>query len=420
MTASPASPARNIAAGVIGNLLEWYDFAIYGFFAAQIGHTFFPAKDEVTQILSAFGIFAVGYVMRPLGGCVVGYIGDKFGRQVALTFSVTAMAVPTFLVGILPGYQTLGIAAPIILTLLRMVQGLSVGGECTTSWVFLFESAPAGRRGFAGGFAEVGACGGILLGSMTGSLIADAMPADALQQWAWRIPFIFGLLVGLIGFFLRRSLPATEAAPKPAQSPLLETLRNHRPLLLWLAGLTMFGSVGFYLVFLYVVSWLQFADGISPAHALEINTLSMSVLIPIVLGSGWLSDRFGRKPLLLLAMFGGLFGAFPLLRLMHHPDPTMILAGQLGFTLIVGIFWGTVPAAMVEAAPRNVRCSALSLGFNVTAGIVGGLTPLVATWLVRRTEDDFSPAYMIMGAAAISLVAMVFYREPAVEEALAD
>jgi MHS family proline/betaine transporter-like MFS transporter len=199
---------------------------------------------------------------------------------------------------------------------------------------------------------------------------------------------------------------------KATQSPVLEVLRHHRPLLLWLAGLTVYGAVGFYVVFLYVVSWLQFADGISPAHALAINSVSMVMLIPVLLAASWLSDRFGRKPILLLALMIGLFGSFPLFRLMHHADPTMILVGQLGFTLSIGMFWGTLPSAMVEAVPRGVRCSALSLGFNTTAGIVGGLTPLVATWLVHRTADDFSPAYMMMGAAALSLVAMVFYREP--------
>src|SRR5260370_30336918 len=145
MTTETSTRLRSMAAGVIGNMLEWYDFAIYGYFAAQIGRTFFPSQDAVSQILSAFGIFAVGFLMRPLGGAVVGYIGDKFGRSVALTFSVTAMAVPTFLVGVLPGYQTLGPAAPIILTLLRLLQGLSVRGECTPSWVFLSEPAPPGR-----------------------------------------------------------------------------------------------------------------------------------------------------------------------------------------------------------------------------------------------------------------------------------
>jgi MHS family proline/betaine transporter-like MFS transporter len=196
------------------------------------------------------------------------------------------------------------------------------------------------------------------------------------------------------------------------RSPVAETFSNHRALLLWLAGLTVFGSVGFYLMFLYVVSWLQLADGIAPAHALEINSLAMAALLPVELLAGWLSDRVGRKPLLLLSMMLGLFGAFPLLRMMHHTHPAMILAGQLGFAVILGTFWGTLPAAMAEAAPRGVRCSALALGFNVTTGVVGGLTPLVATWLVHRTEDDFSPAYMIMAAAAISMLAMVFYREP--------
>jgi MFS transporter, MHS family, proline/betaine transporter len=412
MTTDTNNGLRSIGAGVIGNMLEWYDFAIYGYFATQIGRTFFPSQDPVTQILAAFGIFAVGFLMRPLGGAVVGYIGDRFGRSVALTFSVTAMAVPTFLVGILPGYQTLGLAAPIILTLLRMLQGLSVGGECPTSLVFMVERAAPGRRGLAGAIALCGNCAGILLGSLTGSMIAAAMSPVAIEHWGWRVPFMLGLLVGLVGFFLRRNLHDAPAAETVARSPLAETLRDHRPLLLWLAGLGVFGAVGFYLMFLYIVSWLQFADGIAPVHALEINSMSMAALIPVMIGMGWLSDHVGRKPLLLLALLLGLFGAFPLLRLMHHTNPTLIILGQLGFSLILGTFFGALPSAMVEATPVRVRCSALSLGFNVTSGIVGGLTPLVAAWLVHRTVDDSTPAYMIMAAAAISLAAMVFYREP--------
>src|SRR3981189_795629 len=176
-----------IAAGMIGNVLEWYDFAIYGYFAAAIGRHFFPHEDAVAQLLSAFGVFALGYLMRPVGGALIGHIGDRLGRRAALTFSVAAMAIPTFLIGLLPGYATLGIWAPLLLTILRMVQGLSVGGEYTSSMVFLVEHAPSGRRGLMGALASCGACGGILLGSAVGAGFAASMSDAALDTWGWRI-----------------------------------------------------------------------------------------------------------------------------------------------------------------------------------------------------------------------------------------
>src|SRR5262245_36703561 len=181
---------RIIAAGAIGNVLEWYDFAVYGYFAAAIGRTFFPSEDQVAQVLAAFGIFAVGFLMRPVGGALIGYIGDRLGRRAALTFSVAAMAIPTFLVGVLPGYQPLGIAAPILLTLLRMIQGLSVGGEYTTSIVFMVEHAKPGSRGLIGAIGCCGAVGGILAGSATGAALASVMSEADLESWGWRIPFM--------------------------------------------------------------------------------------------------------------------------------------------------------------------------------------------------------------------------------------
>jgi MHS family proline/betaine transporter-like MFS transporter len=177
---------------MIGNVLEWYDFAIYGYFAAAIGRHFFPHQSPVAQLLSAFGVFAVGYLMRPVGGVLVGHIGDRFGRRAALTFSVAAMAIPTFLIGLLPGYATIGLAAPIALTLLRIAQGLSVGGEYTSSMVFLVEHAPEGRRGLMGALTSCGATGGILLGSAVGAAFAAAMPIETLDAWGWRIPFLLG------------------------------------------------------------------------------------------------------------------------------------------------------------------------------------------------------------------------------------
>lgn len=396
---------------MIGNLLEWYDFAIYGYFAATIGRVFFPAQDPVAQVLSAFGIFALGYLMRPIGGIVVGHVGDRYGRRTALTFSITAMALPTFLVGVLPGHATLGIAAPILLTLLRMVQGLSVGGEATMSMIFLVERAPPGRRGLVGSLASLAANGGFLMGSAVGAAFAALLPADALATWGWRIPFLLGLLVGIVGWWIRRLLEDDPPRPAPATSPLTDTLRHHGRLVARVAGVAIFNAVGFYLMFLYIVTWLQGVDGVAPARALEINTVSMVVLLPVMIAAGWLSDRVGRRPLMFGALILAFAGAIPLLWLMHHPDPALMLAGQLAFVVPAGICLGVMPAILTEAVPAGVRCTAVSLGYNIAFGIIGGLTPLTAAWLVARTDMDLSPAWLIMGAATVTFAALLASRE---------
>lgn len=403
--------SRIIAAGAVGNILEWYDFAVYGYFAAAIGRAFFPSEDKVAQVLAAFGIFAVGFLMRPIGGALIGLVGDRLGRRAALTLSVAAMAIPTFLVGVLPGYHTLGLAAPVLLTLLRMVQGLSVGGEYTTSIVFMVENAKPGERGLIGAVGSCGAVGGILLGSATGAVLASVMTEAALEAWGWRIPFVLGLLVGLAGLFLRRGIHEEAKAKKPGPSPLRAALRDHRPLVLRLAALSVFNSVGFYLMFVYIVSWLQLADGVAPARALGINTISMVLLLPLMIGVGLLSDRIGRRPLMLAATGFAIVTAWPLFWLMHSAEPALVLLGQLGFVLSVGTFIGAQPALMVESVPAEVRCTAIALGYNVTLGVVGGLSPLIATWLVERTANDYSPAFLIMAAAAISFAALLFFRE---------
>ena len=401
---------RVIVAGMIGNVLEWYDFAVYGFFATAIGQQFFPHQDRVAQLLSAFGIFALGYLMRPLGGAVTGHIGDRFGRRAALTFSVAAMAIPTFLIGLLPGYGTLGLLAPIALTLLRMVQGLSVGGEYTSSMVFLVEQAPDGRRGLMGALAVCGAIAGILLGSAVGAAFAANMSAAALQTWGWRIPFLLGLVVGVIGYVLRRHMPETIAKPRE-RAPIVETLHDHWRVVLGFASLSVFMAVGFYVNFVYLVSWLQHADHFAPARALEINTFSMAVLTVVTVVSGLLADRFGRKPLLLLATMLGFIGALPLFWLLDHPSIWLAQLGQLSLALIVGLYAGTQPAILVETAPLQVRCTAVALGYNISLGVIGGLTPLVASWLVARTGDEIAPGFLMMAAAAVSFVTILRFPE---------
>ncbi len=402
---------RVIAAGMVGNVLEWYDFAIYGYFAAAIGRHFFPHEDPVAQLLSAFGVFAVGYLMRPIGGVLIGHIGDRFGRRAALTFSVAAMAVPTFLIGLLPGYAAIALLAPVALILLRIVQGLSVGGEYTSSMVFLVEHAPEGRRGLMGALAACGATGGILLGSAVGAGFAASMLAETLAAWGWRIPFLLGLVVGLAGYILRLYVLETASPEKRKRAPIVETLSDHWRLVVGFIGLSVFNAVTFYVGFVYLVSWLQTADGIPPSRALEINSFSMAILLVVVIAAGFLTDRFGRKPLLLFASILGLVGALPLFWLLNHSSVLLAQLGQLGFVLMMGLYGGTLPAILVEAAPPQVRCTAVALGYNVCLGVIGGLTPLAATWLVERTGDEIAPAFLIMASACVTLMTIFRFRE---------
>jgi MHS family proline/betaine transporter-like MFS transporter len=256
----------------------------------------------------------------------------------------------------------------------------------------------------------VGASVGCLLGSGTGALLAELLPPQMMAEWGWRIPFLLGLLLGIAGVFLRRHIH--EAPPANQQRPAaIAMIREHWPLLLRFAGMTALFAVGYYLMFLYVVSWLQTVDGIAPARSLEIDSVAEFGLIPSTVFWAWLSDRIGRRIILIASCVLTLGGAMPLLWMMHHPDPLLIGLGQAGFVVIVGMVSGVIPAALVEAAPYHVRCIVVALGYNTAMGFIGGLTPLAAEWLIHRTTNDLSPAWMLMAAAAVSLAATLFQRE---------
>ena len=407
MTAQAHSRTRVLVGGVAGNVLEWFDFAVYGFFAVTIGKLFFPAEDPVAQVISAFGIFAVGFLMRPVGGMVFGYIGDKFGRHNAMLISVAAMAIPTFLVGMLPTYATLGIAAPFLLLLLRMIQGLSVGGEYTTSVVYLYERTPKSSRGLVGSLSVSGAVLGILLGSAVGALLAALLDPEQLASWGWRVPFLSGLVLGLAGFWLRQGGESISAERPMVDNPLKDAWNNHRKIMLQVSGLSMVNAVVFYLVFVYVVSWLEMVDGIAPATSLEINSASLVLLIAVMILAGWLSDKIGARIILMTSVIAVFVLAWPLFWLMHSQHDLTILAGQFGYAVIIGGYLGVLPAYMVSIIHAAVRCTAAGLSYNITLGVAGGLSPMLATYLVHRTQDDLSPAYMIMLAAAISGVALL-------------
>jgi len=408
-----AARRRTVIAGIAGNVMEWYDFAVYGYFAKDIGEQFFPSRDPASSLIASFGAFAAGFVMRPVGGVIFGHIGDRVSRRAALTISVLAMAIPTFLIGILPVHEQIGGMAAILLVAMRMVQGLSVGGEYTNSVIFLVESAPSQRRGLAGSWSPFGAGSGILLGSATGAVVNLLLPREDVASWGWRLPFLLGLIVGLAGLYIRRHIPEPPALDKMerAAAPIVEAFRTEWRAIFKIVGFNLALAVGFYMVFVYAATYLETIVHASAKEALDINTVNMLVMLALVPLMGLLSDRIGRKPVLVAATLGLVALSYPCFWMMHHRDAVLILIGQMGFAVLIAMFSGAGPTTMVEVLPARVRCTALSVGYNLSVGVIGGLTPLIATYLIERTADDFAPAYFLMLTGAISLGVILTMRE---------
>ena len=405
---SPTSVRRGVIAGVVGNILEWYDFALFGFFAREIGAHFFPAHDPTASLLAAFGTFAAGFLMRPVGGALFGWVGDRFGRKQALIWSVLAMAFPSFFIGLLPGTETIGVAAPALLLLFRLMQGLAVGGEYMASAVFLVEGAQPGRRGWMGSWGPLGATAGTLLGSMAGALVNRVLPPEAVLTYGWRIPFLVGLAVGLGGLAIRSHFVERVPHQAPAKSPLGEAFREHWRTMLHLAALIAGISVGFYTVFVYMATWLEQQVGVAPRTALEINSLAMAAHLFSLPVAGWASDRVGRRPVLMVGSGALALLAYPLMSFMAGGTLAAVLAGQVGLSLLVATTGGALPATMAELAPWRVRCTVLSVAYNVGMAFLGGTTPLVAAWLVARTGVILAPAWYLGAAAACAFVGAIF------------
>jgi MFS transporter, MHS family, proline/betaine transporter len=315
---------------------------------------------------------------------------------------------------VLPTFEQIGVAASGLLVLMRLFQGLSVGGEYTTSSVFLVERSAAGRRGLLGSFIEIGACSGTLLGSAVGAGVTGFLGRAALDGWGWRIPFLLGITVGLVGIYIRRNLvddSATLGERPRVAAPVREAFRTEWRTIARLIALGAVGAVGFYMSFVYVTTYLRQIDHISQSTALDINTISMAALLLLLAPVGALSDRIGRKPLLLVASGGTFFMAWPLFWMLHHTEFGVILLGQIGFAILSACFWGALPATMVELVPYRLRCTVLSVGYNAGMAVLGGITPLVAVYTIKRSEYDLSPAFLLMAAAAVSLVTVTGLRE---------
>jgi len=400
-------PIKVVAAGSVGSIMEYYDFALYGYFTPILTKLFFPEASPVIGLIATLGVFASGYLMRPVGAFIFGHIGDTVGRGRALFLSILLMAIPTFLLGCLPTYGQIGFWAPVLLVILRLLQGISVGGEFTGAMIYLAENAPKGRSGFFASFATAGANIGMLLGSGVGAFIASALNDQQLMSWGWRVPFWFGLAVALQGIVIRAKSKAEKPMISPGEkqiNPIREVLTTHFGLLMRLTGITWFIAVGFNITFTYLSTYLAAQTHVPLAVALEINSVAMLVLIVMEPLAGHLSDRYGRKPFLLVSAVGLMLLAWPAFRIMTDGNPDNDLWIQCVLAVLVSLFNGVYPAMMVEMVPVRIRMTLLSLSIGLGLGVFGGTAPLFSTLLIQWTGSNTAPAFYLIFSAVLGFV----------------
>jgi MHS family proline/betaine transporter-like MFS transporter len=406
-----------LLAGFIGNVVEWYDFALYGFMAGIIASLFFPEQSRTAGLIATYGIFAAGFLMRPLGSAVFGWLGDTIGSSRTMMISVIMMVVPTVCLGLLPTHETIGIWAPVLLVIIRLVQGLSVGGEFSSSVTYLVETAEDGRRGYAGSWANTGSMVGMLLGAGAAALLTGLLSADEVNSWGWRIPFLLGGVIGGVAIFLRRKLPKSQHlkryhSERPETSPLIQAFTTNR---LEMLQATLFASaygVMFYIPLVYLPEWLHDQTGMTRHIALQINTGGTALLLLLIPLSGWLGDRFMRRThFIAAAMLCLALLAFPLYTWLLGDGIWGAIIVQAIMVVILAVPLGSAPALFVELFPAADRLSGYSVSYNLGLGVIGGATPMIATWLIHVSGSTIAPAGMLVVASLIALTMMVWMKD---------
>jgi MFS transporter, MHS family, proline/betaine transporter len=402
-------------AAAIGNLLEWYDFGVYAYLASLIAAKFFPSSDSTASLLAAFAAYGVGFLARPLGGIVIGRLGDARGRKAALVLTIFLMAFGTVGLGVLPSYESIGVLAPILLVILRLVQGLAAGGEWGTSTAFMVEWAPEGRRGFFGSFQQVSTAGGSLLGSGIAAILTSSLTPAAMLDWGWRVPFLLGVVLLFVGAYLRQNVDETPSYQASRQAAANQPVASGFPLGAFAFGFTIFWTIAYYILLAWMPTFTQRFAGLSPAQALWSNTIGLIAMVIAVPCWGALSDRVGRRPLLMAsAILIGLL-SYPLFALMAGGTGlALVLPIQILFGILLALYSGAGPAAIAEIFPTQLRSTWMSSGYALAVAIFGGFAPFVATSLIQLTGSPVSPTYLyLLPSALISLVVIWSLKETA-------
>lgn len=405
-----------ILTSISGNTLEWYDFALYGYFASIIAKLFFPLQNEFSSLIVTFGIFASGFIVRPLGGAVFGHIGDKYGRRAALIISIVLITIPTTLMGLVPSYKTIGIAAPVIFTLLRLLQGVAVSGELTGSGAFLVESAPDKRRGFYGSLIMCSTYLGLLIGSGIGGLVTIVFTQTQIEMFAWRIPFIASFIFGMAAFMLRLKCEESpmfirvEKQKSLLAFPIKSTLGNYLPQSILIFLLSSSLAVAIYLLIGYLPTFFVSKSGMSLSQSMLISFLGLivlSILVPIM---GLLSDRLSRKFILAIGAVGFVLFSRWIFEAAAIGTIEAAIFSEILIAICLAPIAGTLIALLSETFPTNVRYTGISIGYNASMTVFGGTTPLIAIYLAKTFNSVLAPAYYVVFSGILSLIALVLIK----------
>jgi MHS family proline/betaine transporter-like MFS transporter len=400
----------------LGNVLEWYDFTVYGFLAVIVAKHFFPAGGEGTSLLAAFAAFGVGFLARPLGGIILGRVGDVKGRRFVLLFTMFLMAVASLVIGICPTYETIGIAAPIVLVVARLAQGFSAGGEWGGAAAFLVEWARPGRRGIVGSFHQIGAFGGLLMGSIIVAAITSTITSEAFQSWGWRVPFIIGALLGIVVMYIRRHVQETPVfrAAQSRSTPIRPQSEGAFTPLMQAMGLIVLWTVSVYGTFVYLTTFTQKYGGLTRPEALWSNTIGLMVVVALAPVAGALSDRIGRRATMGMGASGFLILVVPLYSVIAGGAAFPTVIGiQTVFAILTALVVGPGPAAISELFATKSRNTWMSIGAAVSTAIFGGFAPFISTFLIESTGIVISAAFYVLFAAIVTGITILTMRETA-------
>ncbi|WP_405452128.1 MFS transporter [Streptomyces achromogenes] len=404
--------ARQLVAASVGNAVEWYDWYAYTFLATYIAAAVFPkgTGNSLVPLLSTFAVFAVGFFMRPVGGLLMGAVADRRGRRAALTVTILLMGGSSLLVGLTPTYAAAGVAAPVVLVAARLLQGLSVGGEFAASTTFLVESAGPGRRGLFSSFQYVSTTAGQLVASGIATLLVDTLDGPAMDGWGWRVPFWLGGAFSLVGFWIRRGAAETRsAAQRQAPRPdLFEALRRHPRQSLLIAGITAGGTIAYYTWTSYLPTYAELNAGVAKSDALLVSTISLAFFAVLQPLGGLLSDRVGRRPLLLGFGVGFAVLCVPLLHALRDSFAVLLLVSCAGMVLLTG-FTSVSAAVNAEVFPPRVRAAGIGFPYSLTVALFGGTAPYVGTLFKDLGHSGLFPWYV---AVLCLLSSLVYLRLP--------